>query len=81
MSKIGIVGLICAQRQTNAPELQEALTKHGERILSRNGLRTPDKQNGIITLVVEGDEGTIKALADDLGRVDGVTAKYQLLRE
>lgn len=80
MSEIGIVGLICQQRQTNAPELQEALTRHGERILSRNGLRTPDKRNGIITLVVEGDEEAMQALVADLTRVDGVTAKYQMMR-
>ena len=47
MEKLTIVGLRLDHRQDIAPEVQEILTRHGDRILCRMGLPDPGKQDGI----------------------------------
>ncbi len=80
LSGLGIIGLVCHNRECNAPHLQEVLTSHGERILGRMGVRSPGKEQGIICLIVEGTEDEIQATAEDIGHVDGVTTSHMMIR-
>ena len=82
MSKdICIVGIMVEERACRAPEVQEVITRYGSRILSRSGIPDPSKSRGIITLTVEAYDNEAANLVEDLGRVNGVTARAMCLVE
>jgi putative iron-only hydrogenase system regulator len=76
---VGIIGIVCHNRECNAPHLQEALTRHGDIIVGRMGVRSPSAQRGIICLIVEGSETEIQEAASDIGKAEGVTANRMQL--
>ena len=78
---ICIVGILVDERACRAPEVQQVLTKHGSRILSRSGISDPSRKRGIITLVVEATDNERKGLEQDLSQVCEVTVKSFCLAE
>ena len=80
MSGLAVVGMVVENRGQRAPDLQEILTRHGDRILGRMGLRSPDKEEGIISLIVEGSDEEVERIVRDIGSVDGVTVTHMMLR-
>ncbi|MGE5561378.1 MAG: TM1266 family iron-only hydrogenase system putative regulator [Chloroflexota bacterium] len=80
MTGIAVIGMIVEHRAENAPGLQEVLTRHGSRILARMGVRSPDKEEGIISLIVEGGADDVEAVTRDVGAVEGVTVTHMMLR-
>ncbi len=71
-----VMGLAVETRSRKAPEVQEILTRHGCIIKTRLGLHEVSEDNcsqeGIIILMLSGNREEIKALEDDLGKVEGV---------
>lgn len=80
LTGLAVVGMIVEHRAENAPGLQEILTRHGNRILGRMGVRSPDKEEGIISLIVEGSDDDLEGVVRDIGSVDGVTVTHMMLR-
>jgi len=80
LSGLAVVGMVVENRGQRAPDLQEILTRHGDRILGRMGLRSPDKEEGIISLIVEGSDEEVERIVRDIGSVDGVTVTHMMLR-
>jgi len=78
---ICIVGVLVDERACHAPEVQQVLTRHGSRILSRNGIPDPGRQRGIITLTMQGSDEERQSLENDLGRIHGVSVKSFCLAE
>ncbi|MCG8400982.1 MAG: hypothetical protein MJA84_05230 [Firmicutes bacterium] len=78
---ICIVGIMVEERACRAPEVQEVITRYGARILSRSGIPDPTKSRGIITLTMEAYDYEAENLVEDLGRVNGVTARAMCLVE
>ncbi|AEG14101.1 hypothetical protein Desku_0479 [Desulfofundulus kuznetsovii DSM 6115] len=72
---ICVVGILVDGRADRAPEVQQVLTRHGSRILSRSGIPDPSRRRGIITLTVEADESERKTLERDLQQIEGVVVK------
>lgn len=70
---ICIVGILVDERASRAPEVQQVLTRHGSRILSRNGIPDPGRQRGIITLTMQATDEERQSLENDLRRIDGVS--------
>ena len=69
---ICIVGIMVEERACRAPEVQEVITRYGTRILSRSG--SPDP-------TMEAYDYEAENLVEDLGRVNGVTARAMCLVE
>lgn len=80
MTGLAVIGMIVEHRAENAPHLQEVLTRHGSRILGRLGVRSPDKEEGIISLIVEGGDSEIEGVARDIASVEGITLTHMMLR-
>ncbi len=72
---ICIVGILVDERAHRAPEVQQVLTRHGSRILSRSGIPDPGRRRGIITLTMEADESERRTLERDLQQIEGVVVK------
>lgn len=78
---ICIVGILVEDRACRAPEVQLVITRYGANILSRSGIPDPTKSRGIITLTMEAFNREAEALVEDLGHIDGVTARSLCLVE
>lgn len=76
---IHVIGIRAHNRAVHAPKMQEVLTKHGSIIVSRNGVPSPDKETGIITLACECSEDAAASLVSDLLGIEGVNAQYMVL--
>ena len=74
MQKIGIIAIIVTDREV-VPEVQKLLSEFSDIILGRMGI--PDREHGIqaISVVVEGENEKISALAGKLGRIKNVSVK------
>ncbi len=71
MAKLKIVGIRVEDRARRAPAVQEVITRFGTDISCRLGIPGPEKENGLIVLVMEDDEG-IRA---ELAGMEGVEVK------
>lgn len=78
---ICVVGLVVDERACHAPEVQVVLTRHGSRILSRNGIPDPGRRRGIITLTMQATDEERQCLEDDLNKIQGVSVKSFCLAE
>jgi len=78
---ICIVGILVDERACQAPEVQEVLTRHGSRILSRNGIPDPGRERGIITLTLQASDAERASLEQDLSSISGVATKSFCLTE
>jgi len=78
---ICIVGILVDERACQAPEVQEVLTRHGSRILSRNGIPDPGRERGIITLTLQASDEERASLEQDLSSISGVATKSFCLTE
>ena len=74
-NKLFIMGILVGRRQENSPLVQGVLSGFGERILMRAGVPSPDRQKGLITLVLEGDEGDVADLAKKLEGIGDISVR------
>lgn len=72
---ICIVGILVDERACRAPEVQQVLTRHGSRILSRNGIPDPGRRRGIITLTLQACDEERKSLENDLRTINGISVQ------
>lgn len=79
--KIGIVGIIVAERNKNAPLVNQILSEHAEIILARMGIPQKETDTGFISLFVEGNTDRIGSLTGKLGMIKGVTVRSLLISE
>lgn len=67
-----VLGIMVDHRDRKAPQIQEIITKYGDRILCRMGIPSPSKENGLITLILEGDLPHADGFCEELRNVDGI---------
>jgi putative iron-only hydrogenase system regulator len=67
-----IMGILVDHRGKHAPEVQEVITRHGSDILCRMGVPSPSKEQGLITLVFEGDLAGVQDFRRELEAIAGV---------
>lgn len=79
--KIGIVGIIVAERNKNASLVNKILSEHAEIIIARMGIPQKETDTGFISLFVEGNTDRIGSLTGKLGMIKGVTVKSLLISE
>lgn len=74
-NRLTVIGLMVNDRSDSAPKVQEIITRHGTDILCRMGVPTQDKENGLITLVMDGPDASIQGLINDLQATQDVTVR------
>jgi putative iron-only hydrogenase system regulator len=62
-------------RDQNAPDMQEVITKYGRDIIGRMGVPSPSKEQGLITLIYEGESKNATTFRKELEDISGVTVQ------
>ena len=70
---LSIMGILVEGRGEVAPEVQDVITRYGRDILCRMGIPGPDKENGLITLVVESELEDLMKFRRELEQISGLT--------
>ena len=76
--RLGFVGLIIEDRETNAAAVNHLLSDFGDLILARTGVPCPARNCSAITLVVDATTDRLGSLAGRLGKLRGVSVKSML---
>ncbi|MGE5654935.1 MAG: hypothetical protein ACM3ZQ_11875 [Bacillota bacterium] len=74
--QISIVGIIVSHRCKNGLHVQERLSHHCDTILCRQGVTDPNSSDGIITVIMHGDDDKVMNLVKDLSGINGVRVAY-----
>jgi hypothetical protein len=77
---LSIMGILVDHRAEAGPQVQEILTRHGDKILARHGIPDLQKKDGIITLTLNTDESGLQQIQNDLRSLHGVEAQYFQMR-
>lgn len=72
--KLKVVGIRVRERATRAPGLQEVITRFGTDVTCRLGVPGPEKEDGLILLVMEETKAATEISAE-LASIDGVEVK------
>jgi putative iron-only hydrogenase system regulator len=70
-----VFGIMVDQRDQNAPDMQEVITKYGRDIIGRMGVPSPSKEQGLITLIYEGESKNVTVFRKELEDISGVTVQ------
>jgi putative iron-only hydrogenase system regulator len=70
-----IFGIMVDNRGEKAPEMQEVITKYGRDIIGRMGVPSPSKEQGLITLVYEGESKQATVFRKELEDIAGITVQ------
>lgn len=79
MQDLGIVGIVVENRADRADEVQNIITQYGDAIISRMGVPSPDRYQGIITIAMEADRARVSEFINELELIEGVNASYCML--
>jgi putative iron-only hydrogenase system regulator len=75
-----VIGIVVDERAERAPRVQEVITRYGEDIVCRMGVPGPSKQNGLITVVFNGETAKAERFYRELEEVGGVAAQMMRFR-
>lgn len=75
MNYLSLIGLMVKNRSENAPHLQEIITRYGSEIICRLGIPSPSKENGLITLIFEGELSKVASFEKELENTPEVIVK------
>lgn len=82
---LGTITILVKDRHTNAKNLNQVLTEHGNLIIARLGLnidrRCIKNCTGMITIAVEGTAQEINNLTKELNNLYGIVAKRCIITE
>ncbi len=74
-NRIAVIGIVIKDRATAAEQVNKILAEHGEIIVGRMGLPYHDRDLNIISLIVDGNNDQIGALAGKIGNIKNVKVK------
>lgn len=78
--RIAVVGVIIDDREEAATKVNDILSEYGNLIVGRMGLPYEDRNLNIISLIVDGTNDQLGALAGKLGNVKGVQVKTMMTK-
>lgn len=76
--RLGFVGIIIEDRETNAAAVNELLGHYGEMIVARMGVPYEKRSCSAITLIVDATTDELGVLTGKLGSLYGVSVKSML---
>ncbi len=77
-NRIGVIGIVIDDPKQSAEEVNELLSTFSDIIIGRMGIPYQKRSISIISVMVDGTNERIGALAGKLGRIHGVNAKSVL---
>ena len=78
--RIAVVGIIIDNREEAADKVNDVLSEYGNLIVGRMGLPYEDRDLNIISLIVDGTNDQLGALAGKLGNINGVQVKTMMTK-
>lgn len=79
--RLGFVGIIIEDRESNAKAVNELLGQFGELIVARMGVPYDKRTCSAITLIVDATTDELGTLTGQLGRLPGVAVKSMLSKK
>ncbi len=79
--RIGIIGIFVRERGEAAQAVNRCLSDHGELVVARLGVPYRERGLSVISIVVDGTNDEVGALAGKLGSIPSVTVKSMLAPE
>jgi putative iron-only hydrogenase system regulator len=76
--RLGFVGIIIEDRETNAVAVNELLGHYGEMIVARMGVPYEKRSCSAITLIVDATTDELGVLTGKLGSLSGVSVRSML---
>ncbi|OCL27961.1 CopG family transcriptional regulator [Orenia metallireducens] len=73
--RVAVIGIVISDRIGAAAKVNDILARYGDIIVGRMGLPYQDKGLNIISLIVDGTNDQIGALAGKIGNLQGVKVK------
>ena len=73
-TRVAIISII-VEEGSATDEVNAVLHEFNSIIIGRMGIPYRKKDIGIISIAVDGTQDTINTLADNIGKIDGVSAK------
>ena len=70
-----IFGIMVDNRDEIAPNMQEVITKYGRDIICRMGVPSPSKEQGLVTLIFEGEPKQATTFRKELEDISGITVQ------
>mgnify|MGYP000844628296 FL=1 len=78
-NRVGVVGIVVADREKQAEGVNEILGEFGELIVGRMGIPYRERNVSVIALIVDGSTDELGALTGKLGSIPGVKVKSALV--
>jgi len=77
--RIAVIGIAVSNRGENAEKVNEILSGFGEIIVGRMGIPYKGRALSVLSIIADGTNDEIGALAGKLGNIKGVRAKVTLV--
>ena len=77
-SRIAVIGIVVQSRGESARKLNEILSSFADIIVGRMGIPYKERNVSVISIIVDGTNDEIGALAGKLGNINGVKVKVAL---
>ncbi|MDQ2086171.1 iron-only hydrogenase system regulator [Herbivorax sp. ANBcel31] len=77
-NRVAILGIVVNNREETSKKLNDILSDFADIIVGRMGLPYKEKGISVISIIVDGSNDQIGALAGKLGNISGVKAKVAI---
>lgn len=77
-NKVAVIGIVVNNREETSKKVNEVLSAFGSIIVGRMGIPYKEKGISVISIIVDGTNDEIGALAGKLGNINGIKAKVAL---
>lgn len=77
--RLGVVGIVVADRQNMARKVNEILSDFGEIMIARTGVPHRDRGVAVISVIIDATTNELGALTGRLGMLDNVRVKSLML--
>ncbi|WP_010249739.1 TM1266 family iron-only hydrogenase system putative regulator [Acetivibrio cellulolyticus] len=77
-NKVAVIGIVVNNREETSRKVNDVLSAFGSIIVGRMGIPYKEKGISVISIIVDGTNDEIGALAGKLGNINGIKAKVAL---
>ncbi|MFZ5985905.1 MAG: TM1266 family iron-only hydrogenase system putative regulator [Bacillota bacterium] len=77
-NRVAVIGIVVNNREETSKKVNEILSDYGGIIVGRMGIPYKEKGISVISIIVDGTNDEIGALAGKLGSINGIKAKVAI---
>lgn len=78
VNKVAVIGIVVNNREDTSRKVNEVLSSFGSIIVGRMGIPYRERGISVMSIIVDGTNDEIGALAGKLGNINGIKAKVAL---